>query len=44
MIFTRQDHDRLDSILIEAARREVMPRFRKLAQGMSAQSPRQAIS
>lgn len=33
MIFTRQDHDRLDSILIEAARREVMPRFRKLAQG-----------
>jgi fructose-1,6-bisphosphatase/inositol monophosphatase family enzyme len=33
MIFTRQDHDRLAGILVEAARREVMPRFRKLAQG-----------
>lgn len=31
MIFTRQDHDRLDGILTEAAQREVMPRFRKLA-------------
>jgi fructose-1,6-bisphosphatase/inositol monophosphatase family enzyme len=31
MIFTRQDHDRLDAILSEAARREVMPRFRRLA-------------
>lgn len=30
MIFTRQDHDRLDAILREAARREVMPRFRRL--------------
>lgn len=33
MIFTRQDHDRLAAILREAARREVMPRFRRLAQG-----------
>jgi fructose-1,6-bisphosphatase/inositol monophosphatase family enzyme len=33
MIFTRQDHDRLVGILREAARREVMPRFRRLAQG-----------
>jgi fructose-1,6-bisphosphatase/inositol monophosphatase family enzyme len=33
MIFTRQDHDRLAGILAEAARREVMPRFRRLAQG-----------
>lgn len=31
MIFTRQDHDRLDAVLREAARREVMPRFRRLA-------------
>ncbi|WP_336812343.1 inositol monophosphatase family protein [Bosea sp. MMO-172] len=31
MIFTRQDHERLDAILREAARREVMPRFRRLA-------------
>ena len=33
MIFTRQDHERLDAILREAARREVMPRFRHLADG-----------
>jgi fructose-1,6-bisphosphatase/inositol monophosphatase family enzyme len=33
MIFTRRDHDRLADILIEAARREVMPRFRNLVQG-----------
>ncbi len=33
MIFTRQDHERLDAILREAARREVMPRFRRLAAG-----------
>ena len=33
MIFTRQDHERLTGILVEAARREVMPRFRKLALG-----------
>lgn len=33
MIFTRQDHDRLTGILDEASRREVMPRFRKLALG-----------
>lgn len=33
MIFTRQDHERLTGILVEAARREVMPRFRKLAAG-----------
>lgn len=33
MIFTRQDHDRLHAILSEAARREVMPRFRRLADG-----------
>jgi fructose-1,6-bisphosphatase/inositol monophosphatase family enzyme len=33
MSFTRQDHDRLDAILSEAARREVMPRFRRLAEG-----------
>lgn len=33
MIFTRQDHERLDAILREAARREVMPRFRRLADG-----------
>lgn len=33
MIFTRQDHERLDAILSEAARREVMPRFRRLAAG-----------
>lgn len=31
MIFTRQDHERLNAILSEAARREVMPRFRRLA-------------
>ncbi|HEV7260495.1 MAG TPA: inositol monophosphatase family protein [Bosea sp. (in: a-proteobacteria)] len=31
MIFTRRDHERLEGILVEAARREVMPRFRKLA-------------
>lgn len=31
MIFTRQEHERLDAILREAARREVMPRFRRLA-------------
>lgn len=30
MIFTRRDHERLDAILREAARREVMPRFRGL--------------
>lgn len=33
MLFTRQDHDRLTEILIEAAQREVMPRFRNLAAG-----------
>ncbi|MFN3671242.1 MAG: inositol monophosphatase family protein [Bosea sp. (in: a-proteobacteria)] len=33
MLFTRQDHERLTEILIEAARREVMPRFRNLAAG-----------
>lgn len=33
MIFARQEHDRLDAILREAARREVMPRFRRLAAG-----------
>lgn len=33
MLFTRQDHDRLTEILIEAAQREVMPRFRNLAVG-----------
>ena len=33
MIFARQDHERLDAILREAARREVMPRFRRLAAG-----------
>lgn len=33
MIFTRADHERLTGILVEAARREVMPRFRKLAAG-----------
>lgn len=33
MSFTRQDHDRLSGILIEAARREIMPRFRNLADG-----------
>ena len=33
MIFTRQDHERLDAILREAARCEVMPRFRRLAAG-----------
>lgn len=33
MSFTRQDHDRLAGILIEAARREVMPRFRNLGHG-----------
>lgn len=33
MIFTRQDHERLDAILREAARCEVMPRFRRLADG-----------
>jgi fructose-1,6-bisphosphatase/inositol monophosphatase family enzyme len=33
MIFTRQDHDRLTQIIVDAARREVMPRFRKLAAG-----------
>ncbi|PZO03059.1 MAG: inositol monophosphatase [Hyphomicrobiales bacterium] len=33
MIFTRADHERLNGILVEAARREVMPRFRKLAAG-----------
>ncbi len=31
MIFSRQDHERLDGILSEAARREVVPRFRRLA-------------
>lgn len=31
MLFTRQDHERLTAILIEAAAREVMPRFRNLA-------------
>lgn len=33
MIFARQEHDRLEAILREAARREVMPRFRRLAAG-----------
>jgi fructose-1,6-bisphosphatase/inositol monophosphatase family enzyme len=33
MIFTRPDHEQLDAILREAARREVMPRFRRLADG-----------
>lgn len=33
MIFTRRDHDRLTAILVEAARREIMPRFRNLAAG-----------
>jgi fructose-1,6-bisphosphatase/inositol monophosphatase family enzyme len=33
MIFSRHDHDRLAGILVEAARREIMPRFRKLARG-----------
>lgn len=33
MIFTQQDHDRLTGILVEAARREIMPRFRNLATG-----------
>jgi len=31
MIFTRQDHQRLDAILRAAARPEAMPRFRRLA-------------
>lgn len=31
MIFTRQDHDRLTQIVVEAGRREVMLRFGKLA-------------
>lgn len=41
MIFTRQDHERLDAILRETARREVMPRFRRLADGdiRAKQSP-----
>ncbi|AOO81221.1 inositol monophosphatase family protein [Bosea vaviloviae] len=33
MIFTRQDHETLAGILAEAGRREVMPRFRNLAEG-----------
>ncbi len=33
MIFTRQDHETLAEILAEAGRREVMPRFRNLAEG-----------
>lgn len=33
MLFTRQDHERLNAILIAAAEREVMPRFRHLAAG-----------
>ncbi|CAN7669340.1 inositol monophosphatase [Bosea sp. LjRoot90] len=33
MIFTRQDHETLARILAEAGRREVMPRFRNLAEG-----------
>jgi fructose-1,6-bisphosphatase/inositol monophosphatase family enzyme len=33
MIFTRQDHETLVRILAEAGRREVMPRFRNLAEG-----------
>ncbi len=33
MLFTRADHERLAAILIEAARREVSPRFRNLAAG-----------
>ena len=33
MRFGREDHDRLATILREAARREVMPRFRALAAG-----------
>lgn len=33
MMFSRRDLDRLNGILAEAARREIMPRFRKLAAG-----------
>ena len=33
MTITRRDLDRLNGILAEAARREIMPRFRKLAAG-----------
>lgn len=33
MIFGRQDHERLAAILAEAGRREIMPRFRRLARG-----------
>lgn len=33
MMVTRQDHRRLAAILAEAARREIMPRFRNLAAG-----------
>lgn len=33
MLFSRSDLDRLNGILSEAARREIMPRFRKLAAG-----------
>ncbi|MBN9450169.1 MAG: DUF423 domain-containing protein [Bosea sp.] len=33
MLFSRQDHETLAAILAEAGRREVMPRFRNLAEG-----------
>lgn len=33
MLFSRQDQARLAAILVEAARREIMPRFRRLAAG-----------
>ncbi|MDP3257433.1 MAG: inositol monophosphatase [Bosea sp. (in: a-proteobacteria)] len=33
MMFSRRDLDRLNGILAEAARREIMPRFRKLGAG-----------
>lgn len=33
MMFSRRDLDRLNGILAEAAKREIMPRFRRLAEG-----------